>query len=139
MQTVVQRKRDNPEYNSWAGMRQRCNNPSNKDYGRYGGRGITVCERWNDFVLFLKDMGERPTTKHTIDRVDNDKGYSPKNCRWSTKKEQTHNSRVVKIDYQDVLEIRRFYSRGVITQTKLALYYGVDQSVISRIINNKIW
>lgn len=138
MQTVALRKKDNPAYSSWHNMKQRCNNPNDKDYIRYGKRGITVCERWNSFDNFLEDMGERPKGT-TLDRIDNSKGYYPENCRWATKKEQTHNSRVVKLDYQKVVEIRRFYSKGAITQTKLALYYGVDQSVISRVLNGKIW
>lgn len=84
-------------YSIWADMRQRCRNPSHHAYARYGGRGITVCDRWSAFENFLNDMGERPTPQHSIDRVDNDKGYFPENCRWATWKEQNMNRRLYQL------------------------------------------
>jgi hypothetical protein len=81
-----------PTYRSWAGMLQRCRNPNNPRYRDYGGRGITVCERWSSFVNFLADMGERPPGK-TLDRRDVDGNYEPHNCTWSTPKEQHANRR----------------------------------------------
>lgn len=79
-------------YNTWASMLQRCNNPNNLDYEGYGARGIKVCRRWMKFENFVKDMGERPTGK-SLDRIDNSKGYSPRNCKWSDNKEQARNRR----------------------------------------------
>jgi len=79
------------EYTSWILMRDRCNNPNNKTYSYYGGRGITVCERWDDFLLFLEDVGKKPSKSHTIDRIDSNDNYHPHNCKWSTKKEQVRN------------------------------------------------
>lgn len=77
-------------YITWEAMRGRCNNPNSDWYHRYGGRGIKICERWNDFQNFLDDMGERPEGK-TIDRIDPDGDYKPSNCKWSTPKEQSNN------------------------------------------------
>lgn len=80
-----------PEPGIWRGMINRCSNSSSKYYHRYGGRGIKVCRRWKTYANFLEDMGRRPTPKHSIDRVNNDKGYSKKNCRWATSCEQNRN------------------------------------------------
>lgn len=80
-----------PEYNAWVNMRQRCRNPKQKWYHKYGGRGITICEEWETFDNFIKDMGKRPTPKHSIDRIDNDGNYEPKNCRWATQHQQVLN------------------------------------------------
>jgi hypothetical protein len=68
----------------WMGMRRRCENPNDTSYSDYGGRGIKVCKRWHKFENFLVDMGERPSSKHEITRVNNDGDYKPSNCRWST-------------------------------------------------------
>ena len=81
------------EYKLWMSMRARCNTPSATGYERYGGIGVSVCDRWNDFVLFLEDMGRRPSPQHSIDRIDPYGNYEPANCRWATTYVQRHNRR----------------------------------------------
>ena len=82
-----------PEYYAWQNMKDRCFNPNHKRYSDYGGRGISMCDRWLNLDNFLADMGSRPTAKHSIDRIDNNDDYSPKNCKWSTHVEQKNNKR----------------------------------------------
>lgn len=91
--TALHGMTDSRTFVSWDSMKQRCLNTNHKSYGDYGGRGITVCERWlESFNNFLADMGERPEGK-SLDRIDNDKGYEPTNCRWATHVEQGNNRR----------------------------------------------
>lgn len=82
------------EYYIWCGMKSRCFNENNKRYKNYGGRGITVCDRWRDsFENFYEDMGPRPSSIHQIDRINNDGNYEPGNCKWRTPSENCLNRR----------------------------------------------
>ena len=111
-----------PTYRSWSHMKSRCTNPHHKYYRHYGGRGITICQRWMDsFEAFLEDMGERPSMKYSIDRIDNDGNYEPGNCRWATWKEQARNSR----------NNRTIAFRGrVLCVTEWAEVTGIDRGAI---------
>ena len=85
---------NHPLYGLWRSMRHRCHNAARADYPLYGGRGIEVCEKWRwDFRAFVSDVGERPSPKHTLDRLRGDGNYEPGNVRWATAKEQCRNRR----------------------------------------------
>jgi hypothetical protein len=80
------------EYMTWGGMKARCRQETSKDFYRYGGKGIDICDEWaNSFEAFFKHMGFAPTKHHSVDRIDNSKGYEPNNVRWATKSEQQRN------------------------------------------------
>lgn len=117
-----------PTYTTWARMLTRCSNPREKRYSRYGGRGISVCERWLKFENFLEDMGEKPTGM-SLERKDNDGNYTKKNCKWATRKEQANNkSSTVRIEWNgECLSISEWASK-----------YGVPyKKFYNRIVNLK--
>jgi len=82
-----------PTYEAWCSMKTRCYNPRSANYKYYGARGISVCDRWDLFDNFLSDMGERPSPDLSLDRINNELGYFPENCRWATRSEQRRNQR----------------------------------------------
>lgn len=112
---------DSAEFRTWSGMKSRCSNPNGKYWAMYGGRGIAVCDRWlESFENFYADMGPRPAGT-TLDRIDNDKGYSPDNCRWATRKDQQNNRRANVIVTLDGVSK---------TLAQWAEYYGVPYPVV---------
>jgi hypothetical protein len=123
-------KRASRVYSVWNQMIQRCTNPNTKAYRYYGGRGITVCERWHtSFAAFLADMGEPTTKRHSIDRIDNNGHYEPGNCRWATRAEQMSNKRS-----NHVLE----HDGKAMTVAEWSRETGIPASLIrDRLINRK--
>lgn len=117
-------------YKTWVGMKQRCLNINYPQYHYYGGRGITVCERWMDFNTFLADMGDRPEGK-SLDRKDNSKGYYLENCHWVDNIEQQRNRRNVKMTTEAIQQVKLQYATGKITQRELAFQYGCSPAAIS--------
>jgi hypothetical protein len=112
---------DHRLYSIWKGIKKRVYGTKSKNYDRYGGRGITLCDRWHDFLLFIKDMEESFEEGLTLDRVDNNKGYTPENCRWATKEQQNNNQeRSLKLLFKGV-----YY-----TESQLARETGVPRTTI---------
>ena len=134
-----------PLYNVWKCMISRCENETDKDYKNYGGRGITVCNEWRDINAFIKDMGKRPTAMHTLDRINNNKGYSPDNCRWADIVAQNRNRRCNILNMELAKKIRKIPLKGRRktekgkTVQEIAEMFGVHVMTIYRVINNKIW
>lgn len=102
--------RRSPAYNSWSNMIRRVTWPDHPRWKDWGGRGITVCDRWRSFENFLADMGERPSGT-TLDRIDNDGNYEPGNCRWATPRQQSANNSAVKLTHKKVLEIQHLHEQ----------------------------
>ncbi len=120
-----------PEYKVWQGLKDRCLNPGNKDYHRYGARGVTVFHEWVDsytkfLAYLLEHLGRRPTPTYSIDRIDNNKGYEPGNIQWSTVSEQARNRRSSKLTKDKVIAI---YTSNESTG-ELAKEYGVSPATI---------
>lgn len=103
-----------PEYRAWRSMKERCLNTRHKAYSRYGGRGIAVCDRWLEFEHFYTDMGDRTSPEHSLDRIDNDGGYEPGNCKWSTRIEQQFNRRSTKpITFMGETKVAREWGEAI--------------------------
>ena len=126
---------------SYMSMIQRCTNPNLKSFAAYGGRGITVCDRWvngdgirNGWTCFFEDMGPRPRNK-TIDRLDNSKGYSPDNCRWATWHEQSVNRSTTKFTDVQIHQIRN----SPTTRKQAAAEFNTSKDYIKKIRAKKVW
>jgi len=111
---------DTPEWRAWKSMLDRCNTPTHKAYVHYGGRGIKVCKRWMVFENFYADMGKRPEGT-SLDRINNNRGYSPANCRWATQQEQQNNRRS---------NVRITLHGETKTMKQWATHFGVDYAVV---------
>lgn len=113
--------KNTPTWGTWVSMRNRCNNPKNRAYVNYGGRGISVCRRWDIFENFLADMGERPEGA-SIDRIDNDGNYEPGNCRWAARAEQGRNRRS---------NHRVETPKGVMTLIEASQVWGISRDTLA--------
>lgn len=127
-----------PEFTAWVQMRGRCFNPSNGAYQYYGGRGITVCERWATFENFISDMGPRPSNRHSIDRENVNGDYEPSNCRWATKERQSRNKRNTTLSDGMAAEIRRLADLGV-PKVEISRRLGVNYSSVKQVSLGKQW
>lgn len=124
-------------YEVWHGMTKRCRNSKSKAWRIYGGRGITVCERWRSFENFLADMGERPAGM-TLDRRDNDGNYEPANCRWATQAEQCQNKQTSKLTAALALEVAGRFEHGE-SRRSIATRLGVKRHVVSDVLLGRSW
>jgi hypothetical protein len=125
------------EYKTWDSMLRRCFNSSDVSYKNYGGRGITVCERWKRFINFYEDMGDKPKGM-SLDRVNNNGNYEPSNCRWSTRSQQNRNMRTTKLTEKKVQRIREFRWAGSSLRV-LGKLFGVHGMTIFNIVHGKKW
>jgi len=123
------------EYRAWSGLRGRCRNPKDAGYMHYGGRGISVCERWDSYDAFLKDMGRRPRYGYSIDRIDNDGNYEPSNCRWATASQQVRNRRnhVMTPDRTRVARWHRDFAD--MSCAEISTLWGCDRTTIRYALN----
>lgn len=114
------------EYSVWSGMIQRCTNPNSEAYDNYAGRGIFVCDRWMSFENFYADMGPRPSPMHSLDRIINDQGYNPENCRWATRVVQNNNTRSNRlIEYKG-----QMYTLSQLSQLPQVLANGISYNTL---------
>jgi len=116
-------------------MIRRCTRTNDPRYPDWGGRGITVCERWLKFPDFLADMGERPPGM-TLDRINNDKGYEPGNCRWATPHEQQMNTRLFKLTPEVVAKVKQLRTTGLTLQA-IGIELGLHRDTVSRALTGK--
>lgn len=132
-----------PEYRAWCHMKERCNNPTCKNYKHYGARGIKVCKRWDSFINFYNDMGARPSDKHSLDRIDNDSDYTPDNCRWTTRTVQNLNRRMNsnnKSGYRGVCfdkKTGKYVAQITIDYQRIVLGYFTDPTEASKIYESR--
>jgi hypothetical protein len=129
-----------PEYKIWSKMKTRCLNKNNDKYHRYGGRGISVCDKWLSSVeAFVDDMGERPSIRHSIDRINNNGNYEPKNCRWATHTQQMRNRNFNTVTHDIASIIKTYLKYNLHTQKEIAEICGVSKYSVSDIKRGKSW
>ena len=127
-------------YEIWQGIKSRCLNPNKKRFKDYGGRGITICNEWLEFIPFRDwSLSNGYSDNLTIDRMENNGNYEPNNCQWVTYMENNRKQKQIKLSLEKANEIRTLYTSGYYTQKQIAEKYNISQVLISAIITNKIW
>jgi len=134
------------EYRIWAGMKTRCTNSTAPEYSLYGGRGVKICERWENFVYFYQDMGRCPSPKHSLDRFPDKNGnYEPNNCRWATSTEQIRNRRnTIMVTYKEITKpliewCEDFGLRYRFTYRRIKAGRSAEDAFFSPCDESKIW
>jgi len=118
----------------------RCTEPNHIVYHNYGGRGIKVCDAWlNSFDAFYADMGDKPTPKHQVDRIDNDGDYEPSNCEWITATANIRKSSHTKLNPQQVKEIRWMRRELHLTLKQIADNYGIGTTTVHNVVKRNTW
>ena len=126
-------------YFVWQHMLQRCYNPNHKTYHRYGGRGITICNRWrSSFLAFYHDMGALPGSQYEIDRIDNDGPYELANCQWAIHRENMQHTSTTKLDINKVQSIRELGKKGL-SDKEIGEKFGVHRKTIYAILKGTAW
>ena len=130
--------KSSPEYEAWSGAKDRCYNKKDRVFKHYGGRGISVCDRWlHSYQNFLADMGRRPNGT-SLDRIDVNGNYEPGNCRWATKAQQARNTRRTTLTEEKAALIRRLVARGL-SKAEVSRRTGINYSSVKQVASGRQW
>ena len=128
-----------PLFGAWHGMIARCTSAAHKQYGDYGGRGVTVCDRWRVFANFEADMTLGYQAGHDLHRIDNDGVYAPQNCMWVSRQEHSHLRQATKLTMVKARRIRGLHAAGGYLRRELAERFGVSVATIKDVTQNRSW
>lgn len=138
MKPAGTKKTVHPAYQVWREMHRRCSDQRATSYPRYGGKGVTVCSEWRSFERFVADMGDRPSMKHQIDRIDSGAGYDKDNCRWVTAGENSRNRAFVKMSDSSAARVKALLSEGK-TCREAAEAIGVSRASVLDVSRGRTW